>query len=144
MLRVHKLCLAPRYYSSSAREKQRALTYCISSNIPCQAFFGLEKLKPIHLQGSADLHTTDQVNWNFVCKKNYMFIVEAYFTELKILKMTFRALVLRQPSHVVNSVDKTKPSDYVIVCVRVPPSRVPPPLSFLFVFDLDSSKALTN
>ena len=73
-----------------------------------------------------------------------MFIVEAYFTELKILKMTFRALVLRQPSHVVNSVDKTKPSDYVIVCVRVPPSRVPPPLSFLFVFDLDSSKALTN
>ena len=61
------------------------------------------------------------------------------------LKMTFRALVLRQPSHVVNSVDKTKPSDYVIVCVRVPPSRVPPPLSFfVFVFDLDSSKALTN
>ena len=58
--------------------------------------------------------------------------------------MTFQALVLRQPSHVVNSVDKTKPSDYVIVCVRVPPSRVPPPLSFLFVFDLDSSKALTN
>ena len=56
MLRVHKLCLAPRYYSSSAREQQRALTYCISSNIPCPAFFGLEKIKPIHRQGSADLH----------------------------------------------------------------------------------------
>ena len=56
MLRVHKLCLAPRYYSSSAREQQRALTYCISSIIPCPAFFGLEKIKPIHHQGSADLH----------------------------------------------------------------------------------------
>ena len=60
---------------------------------------------------------------------------------IRDIQITF----LGQLSHVVNSVDKTKSSDYVIVCVRVPPSRVPPSLSFfVFVFDLDSSKALTN
>ena len=43
-------------------------------------------------------------------------------------------------SHVVNSVDKTKSSDYVIINF-VLPSRVP----FLFFFFLfDFSKALTN
>ena len=39
------------------------------------------------------------------------------------------------------SLFKTKSSDYVIICVRVPPSRIPVPF---LVFDIEIIKALTN
>ena len=66
------------------------------------------------------------------------------FNSRAIPKKTFRALVLCQPSHVVNSVYETKSffsNDYVIICVRVPPSRIPVPF---LVFDIEFIKALTN
>ena len=63
------------------------------------------------------------------------------FNSRAIPKKKFRVLVLCQPNHVVNSVYETKSSDYVIICVRVPPTRIPVPF---LVFDIEFIKALTN